>query len=68
MIEAGDKALIIDNPVSRTVEGHGGKPAIVLRMVDGDIAVIQIEGMGRIGERRVLITDLRPTGQLKLWG
>lgn len=64
-MDAGSTAVIVDQPISQTVKGHEGKLVKILSVV-GDEALVQIQGMGRIGQRRVLLVDLLPAGQLQL--
>lgn len=65
MIEVGDQVIISKKPASKaTLDGHGNELAVVLK-VDGGIAEVQLSRSG--WKRKVLLKDLLPSGQLKLW-
>ena len=65
--QVGDRVAIVDKPVSMTVKGHEGCGATVIGIVTHDIAEIQIDGLGPVGRRRILVTDLKPAGQLRMF-
>lgn len=68
LVNVGDRVQISDFPASRnTVDSYKGKTAVILEIV-GDQAFVQVEGLGRAGQRWVLLEDLAVVGQMKMEG
>ena len=65
-MQPGEIYIIIDNPVSKTVDGYEGRAVEVLEQAWFTEVLVQIIGEGPIGRRRVLIEDLVPGGQLEM--
>lgn len=67
-MEVGDQVVTVLCPVSRTLFRHRHKLAVIIRFVSDTIAVIQLQDRpGKIGQRQVLIEDLVPSGQLRMF-
>ena len=67
-MKAGDQVIISKRPKSLTVQHLNDCLAVVVERSGHDEFLVQIEGMpGKIGQRRVLEVDLRPSGQLRMF-
>ena len=63
----GDQVVIARSPRSLTVKRHSNCLAVIVKKSGPDEFLVQIEGMpGKIGQRRVLDADLKPSGQLRM--